>query len=173
MSLDADARVQVRQVFQTHLGLTAHEAHDMEVGIYNAMIDYASQHNIPLSWSSELFSQGYLEKARSIYANLHKDSYIGNQRLMERLRAGEFRPHELATMTHDRLYPEHWADIIHQEMLRTKEAYEIKEVPMTSAITCGKCKGKKITYMELQTRSGDEAMTTYYRCITCGNKWKH
>jgi DNA-directed RNA polymerase subunit M/transcription elongation factor TFIIS len=37
---------------------------------------------------------------------------------------------------------------------------------------CRKCKSKKITYYQMQTRSADEPMTTYFTCMGCGLKWK-
>jgi len=37
--------------------------------------------------------------------------------------------------------------------------------------TCTKCKSKKVTHVEKQTRSGDEGMTVFAHCRTCGNRW--
>ena len=37
---------------------------------------------------------------------------------------------------------------------------------------CGKCKGTKTTYFQMQTRSADEPMTTFVTCLQCKNKWK-
>ncbi len=37
---------------------------------------------------------------------------------------------------------------------------------------CGKCKGTRTTYFQMQTRSADEPMTTFVTCLTCKNKWK-
>ena len=37
---------------------------------------------------------------------------------------------------------------------------------------CGKCKSKKTTYYQMQTRSADEPMTTYVTCLGCNNRWK-
>lgn len=37
---------------------------------------------------------------------------------------------------------------------------------------CRKCKSKKTTYYQMQTRSADEPMTTYVTCMECGLKWK-
>ena len=37
---------------------------------------------------------------------------------------------------------------------------------------CKRCKQKKTFYYQLQTRSADEAMTTYVYCTVCGNRWK-
>jgi len=42
----------------------------------------------------------------------------------------------------------------------------------TDMFTCGKCRGKRCTYTQLQTRSSDEPMTTFVYCMSCGNRWK-
>lgn len=38
--------------------------------------------------------------------------------------------------------------------------------------TCYKCRGKKILTYQKQMRSADEPMTTFFNCVTCGNRWK-
>ena len=38
--------------------------------------------------------------------------------------------------------------------------------------TCKKCKQSKTSYTALQTRSSDEPMTLFVRCLTCGNRWR-
>merc|ERR1712174_123747 len=40
----------------------------------------------------------------------------------------------------------------------------------TDMFTCFKCKGKRCTYTQLQTRSSDEPMTTFVFCMDCGNR---
>ena len=37
---------------------------------------------------------------------------------------------------------------------------------------CEKCGNKQAYYWHLQTRSGDEAMTTFYRCTKCKHTWR-
>jgi len=37
---------------------------------------------------------------------------------------------------------------------------------------CEKCGNKKAYYWHIQTRSGDEAMTTFYRCTKCKHTWR-
>jgi transcription elongation factor S-II len=76
-------------------------------------------------------------------------------------------------MSCEDMFPEKWKTIIEKQKLKFKAAYEIKQVSMTDTIKCGKCKNNKISYYELQTRSGDEAITQFYNCIICGHKWKN
>lgn len=42
----------------------------------------------------------------------------------------------------------------------------------TDQFQCGKCKQRKTTYFQMQTRSADEPMTTFVTCVNCGNRWK-
>lgn len=40
---------------------------------------------------------------------------------------------------------------------------------------CGKkceCGSEEVSFVELQTRSADEPMTIFYKCIRCKNVWK-
>jgi len=47
-----------------------------------------------------------------------------------------------------------------------------KKEASTDAFKCGKCKQRKCTYYQLQTRSADEPMTTFVTCVNCDNRWK-
>ena len=111
--------------------------------------------------------------ARSIYSNIKKDSYVGNKDLYQRMvKKKEFTPHMLPYMQYQNIFPERWKDIIEKNQRRFKAAYEIKLVAMSDMITCMRCKSKKVSYYELQTRSGDEASTLFMNCLICGKKWK-
>jgi len=166
-----EKRAFVQKQFEK-LGLSELEAKDLEIGLYNSAIELAGRHRIPLTWNNGTFIEIYLAKCRSIYANLNKEAYIGNMHLYERFNEKEFKPHEIAFMTSDRLFPAVWNDIITKEMLRNKSAYENTQVSMTDQMRCGKCKKNKVSYYELQTRSGDEASTIFYTCLSCGFRWK-
>ena len=37
---------------------------------------------------------------------------------------------------------------------------------------CFKCKKRKCSYYQMQTRSADEPMTTFVTCLLCGNNWQ-
>jgi len=177
MTTNINNKHEVRQklidLFINDLNLTDLEAKDLEIGIFNSSIDYANSLKIPLSWNCDLFSETYLNIAISIYSNLNKDSYIQNKELITKLKNKEFPPHKIPYMSCEELYPEIWKDIMEKHQRKIKGAYEIKQVSMTDAIKCGKCKNNKVTYYELQTRSGDEAITQYFNCICCGHKLKY
>lgn len=145
---------------------------DIEIGIFNAAIDYAQGRNVPLSWLCDTFKQIYLAKVRSMFSNLNADSYIHNPRLMQRLKDCEFAPHQLAYMEPQNLFPELWKETVDNEVMKNKNAYEASAVAMTDEYTCSKCKKKKVSYYELQTRSADEPMTQFFTCLHCGHRWK-
>ena len=151
--------------------LTQIELDDLEIGVFNASLDYATENKIQLSWLCPQFVEIYNNIARSIYSNLC-NTYLNNKLLYKRLKKKEFMPHELAYMKREELFPEKWNLIIEKEKLKLKEAYEVKQVSMSDLIKCGKCKNNKVSYQELQTRSGDESMTIFFTCIVCGHKWK-
>jgi|TARA_Y100000389_G_C17392688_1_gene480772 DNA-directed RNA polymerase subunit M/transcription elongation factor TFIIS len=146
---------------------------DLEIGVFNATIDYANNYGIQLSWKNQMLIEIYVNISRSIYSNIKKDSYVGNKDLYQRMvKKKEFTPHMLPYMQYQNIFPERWKDIIEKNQRRFKAAYEIKLVAMSDMITCMRCKSKKVSYYELQTRSGDEASTLFMNCLICGKKWK-
>ena len=53
----------------------------------------------------------------------------------------------------------------------SKEDEKIKTMP-TLKIDCPKCGNKEAFWWFLQTRSGDEPPTQFYRCTVCGHTWR-
>lgn len=166
-----DIRSKVISLFEG-LDLSELESKDLEIGIYNATLDNCQQMKIPLNWNCNLFVKAYLAKARSIYANMKKDSYINNKLLYNRLKEGEFLPHEIANMKPENLHPTAWREIVDLELLRQKAAYEPTHVAKTNRFWCGKCKKNECSYYEMQTRSADEPATIFIACLQCGHRWK-
>lgn len=168
---------QIREDFKklliNNIGISELEATDLEIGVFNATIDYANSLKIQLSWKCQMLAETYVNIARSVYSNLKAESYIGNKDLLQRLvNKKEFLPHVLPYMLSHDIFPARWKNIIEKNQLRFKAAYEVKNVAMSDMITCSRCKGKKVSYYELQTRSGDEASTLFMNCLICGKKWK-
>ena len=53
-----------------------------------------------------------------------------------------------------------------------KVLFEKDEGGATDQFKCNRCKQRKCTYYELQTRSADEPMTIFVTCLNCGKRWK-
>lgn len=165
-------RDKFKEMLICNLNLTEIEATDLEIGVFNSTLDYANSLRIQLSWSYPLFVDTYINNARSVYSNLKSDSYIGNTNMLQRLKDKEFLPHDLAYLAKEDMFPERWKDIIDKQKLKFKAAYEIKQVSMTDAVKCSRCKNNKVSYYELQIRSSDEPATQFFNCIICSHRWK-
>jgi len=145
---------------------------EIEVGAYNFSINYANSNNVVKRWNNKRFKDIYLHKCMSLFSNLKIDSYIGNKRLCERLKKNEFKPTKLAEMNPQHTFPENWKELLDEKNKRDKMLYELRTETATDVFECGRCKKRKCTYYQLQTRSADEPMTTYVTCLNCGKRWK-
>ena len=147
-------------------------AKDLEIGIYNWCIEFCDTKKIFKSWKNPRFVLTYMERARGIICNLNPDSYIGNSKLITRLNNNEFKPHEVGFMKADMLYPEKWKDTTDEFLKKFEHAYENRLESMTDSVKCLKCKGKRIVYHEIFSRSADEGGILHFKCLDCGNNWK-
>ncbi|KAJ6407656.1 hypothetical protein OIU84_011028 [Salix udensis] len=110
-------------------------------------------------------------KYRSIMFNI-KDQ--NNPDLRRKVLLGEVQPERLVTMSPEEMASEQ----------RKRENNQIKEKVLfdcerggqaeatTDQFKCGRCRQRKCTYYQMQTRSADEPMTTYVTCVNCNNHWK-
>ena len=138
---------------------------NLEKGIYNYAIKEASNRKIVKKWENPQFSHIYIDRVRSIYLNLNDD-------IVHQIQSKAIKPQLVANMTHQELCPEKWEKLIQEKIQRDKNKYETTIEAATDTFTCRKCKSKKCTYYQMQTRSADEPMTTFVTCIDCGNRWK-
>lgn len=138
---------------------------NLEKGIFNFALKEADQRKIVKKWENAFFVQIYLTHLRSIIANL-------NPEILKQIESGDIKPHQVAFMTHHEMRPEKWAALIDAKSKRDKNKFEVNLSAATDTFTCRKCKGNQCTYMQLQTRSADESMTTYVTCIICSTRWK-
>jgi DNA-directed RNA polymerase subunit M/transcription elongation factor TFIIS len=52
------------------------------------------------------------------------------------------------------------------------DEYLVKPFEVVEGVVeCGKCHSKKTWSVQKQVKSGDENMTTFSRCVMCGNQW--
>jgi hypothetical protein len=112
----------------------------IEKGIYNKTMQFSDKKNIPKKWENTIFLNMYKVFAVEVYTNLDKKSYIGNERLFERLINNEFDGYELATMEPHYLFPEHWKPYIDEKSKRDRTLYEINKEMATDVYQCTRCK---------------------------------
>jgi transcription elongation factor S-II len=97
---------------------------------------------------------------------------LDNQELISLAKQEELTPKILAFMTHQEMNPAHWKDMIEQKMRRDAVKFSTNVEAMTDMFVCKKCKSRRCTYYELQTRSADEPSTIFISCLDCGKHWK-
>lgn len=139
---------------------------NIEKGIFNWAIQHASKNNIVKKWSNPFFVTLYIDHLRSVYMNLKKPD------VSSAVISGNIKSQEIAFMTHQEICPDKWKQLIEDKKVRDKQKYEPNIEASTDNFTCNKCKSKKCTYYQLQTRSADEPMTTFVTCLECGKRWK-
>jgi len=147
-------------------------ANVIEKSIYEYTKKISKKRNILPLWTNDVFKKIYINKSISLYTNIDKTSYIKNDSLIDKINKKQINIDQLAFMSFQQLFPKHWKEMLDEKYKREKLMYEDKQESMTDQFKCGRCKQRKCTYYELQTRSADEGMTIFITCITCGNRWR-
>ena len=143
------------------------QSDNLEKGVYNWALKESTTRKVVKKWDNLYFIEIYQSRLRSVYINLKK-----NPKLFNLITSGEIKAHEIAFMTHQEMMPEKWNTLIDKLAKQNKNKFEVNLQAATDTFTCRKCKSKKCTYTQVQTRSADEPMTTFVSCIDCGCRWK-
>jgi transcription elongation factor S-II len=141
-------------------------ASNLEKGIFNYSLKHAEKINVVKKWDNSYFVKIYVNRLRTIRSNL-KDEKLFKSIINKKIKA-----HEVAFMSHQEMQPDNWSELLELKKIRDENKYEPKLEASTDDFKCWKCKSKKCTYYQLQTRSADEPMTTFVSCLDCGNRWK-
>jgi transcription elongation factor S-II len=116
-------------------------------------------------------SAKYKSKFQQLHFNL-KDPK--NPDLRKKVVTGNCGPSELLLLSPEELASD--AKREENQRIRDKKLFDSAPSQAKQATTdqfqCGKCRQRKCTYYQMQTRSADEPMTTFVSCLNCGNKWK-
>lgn len=139
---------------------------NLEKGIFNYAIKEANTKKTIKKWDNQYFVHIYVDRLRSIYMNLK------NPGLMSQIELREITPQALAFATHQEMCADRWTLLIERKIKRDASKYVNNIKASTDMFTCKKCKSKKCSYYELQTRSADEPMTVFITCLDCGKHWK-
>ncbi len=171
--IKGESREKVSGIIKTRCSfLTVDEQVDFERGLYNFTIEDAKSRAVHAVWENPEFTQLYVIHARRVIANLDPGSYIGNGRLLERFREKEFKAHDIPYMSYSDLFPEKWGAMIELAIKREAKMLEVDKSMATDMFKCSRCGKRQCTYYEMQTRSADEPMTQFIRCLNCGKQWR-
>ena len=140
---------------------------NMEKAIYNFTIKEGKIQKIINKWDNKQFVTLYISKLWTIFNNLK------NPTILKQINDGEILPQTLPFMSHQEMNSDRWKDLIERKIKRDESKYSNRLEASTDMFTCSKCKSKKCTYYELQTRSADEPATIFVTCLNCGKNWKN
>lgn len=132
-----------------------------EIEVFNHTIRNAKCKIITCSWENKKFKQLYLQKYRSIYQNLKRDSSLVSM-----------KPHIMINTHVWDLAPHIWEPIKKKVELMRDAMKITNESENEGMFTCKRCRSKNTTFISLQTRSADEPMTIFITCQDCENHWK-
>lgn len=114
--------------------------------------------------------------AQSIYTD-HVANFLFNcdqdnptiQRIKSDISDKKINPFNIAFLKPEELDIDKWSKII--ERKKTTEE-KLKNLPTIEWKKCRDCKNDQFYYYQLQTRSADEPMTTFYTCKKCKKTYK-
>ena len=142
-----------------------------EISIQNWVYAHTANPEENASWENPQYRWRYKQRVMSILFNLRK-----NPALVEAFtQTKTVNPADIGEMAPEHLWPQgpHAMAIkdnrekeLQRQLVAAKydEAYE-------GILTCPKCKGKKTSYYQMQTRSADEPATNFCSCA-CGHRWR-
>jgi DNA-directed RNA polymerase subunit M/transcription elongation factor TFIIS len=132
-------------------------AKKIEESVYNFSKEYTEDNETPF-----LLESVYSDKFNEIFNLLiNKKSAF----LIQAIKSNKIDASKIANMRPDELNPDKY-----DKILKKKELEEFKKTNQaTSSIyKCPKCKERKSTITQKQTRSADEPATLYIECKSCG-----
>lgn len=143
---------------------------NLEKGILNHTCDAVKTPD-ECSFENHWFATRYKLKFLSVRDNIEKSSHLRDEILQKKLKASEVVDLKPWETWKDGPYAVAMENKILREMRKEFNAREAKE-QMEGFFVCRRCKSKKTTYYELQTRSADEPMTVFVSCHNCNASWK-
>lgn len=161
-----------RVMLAESVGFDATQAANAEIALFNWTVLAASERRVAKFWSNMRFVSLYAAKARSVLSNLDQRGYVGNADLIGRVRSGEVKPEELASLSPEHMYPARWRADMELKHLRDNYIMTARPAAMTEQYKCPRCKERKCSYYEQQTRSCDEPASIFLTCTHCSHGWR-
>jgi len=145
---------------------------NIEKGLFNYALDNCKG---GWNWKNPSLRAVYRQRWYSLWFNI---SHPRNPHLLQAVQSGKVKASHVAALGPSEMWP---GGPHAQAVVECMERYAHKlllaqrsEIPADyeGMFSCGKCKSKRTTYYQLQTRSADEPMTTFATCHCCNHHWK-
>jgi hypothetical protein len=193
MSTDHPLRDYAREKFQELYPGKSIKPRNAELAVYNWAVTHTANNISTVknkreveepSWENRLFRWRYKQRLLSVLHNLKN-----NPDLVKKL-----KPKELEALTPGQMWPEGPYGTTEKRLREKETAKEMALAKMNDEyegiLVCPKCKSKKTSYYQLQTRSADEVSsplvffvqpkrrltirqpaTNFCSCL-CGHRWR-
>lgn len=132
----------------------------IEAGVFEFTLVYSSTRNYILNIMPSIYN----DKIFDLMQNLNPNNPVQNKTLAKAISDGTINAQTVAFLRPQDLHPERWAELIKKSNLREEKK---KNMAVTDLYQCWKCKERRCTVMELQTRSSDEPITKFITCTNC------
>ena len=143
----------------------------IEESIYNYCLIKADESG--LEFESPEIQELYFQKSRSIYENIHPESYFDNSELIDKIKSGKMNFDELVSLDSKQFrFKTLWKRIKQNQDILDKDLMDLKPTTETDQFLCKKCKQRRTTFFTMQIRSADEAETSFITCLNCGYSWR-
>jgi len=139
---------------------------DLEIGIYNFIVDYFTKKGLYCSLS-DTFVGLYQHKLMSVLHNMLKYN-----KLVEYIKDDVYKPHEIVFLRYDEIAPELWSELFVKREKEEKGLSEKKLDVNTNLYVCKKCKSRKINEKYAYLRSGDEGGVCMLTCTECNFQFR-
>ncbi len=163
----AVTRAKVRAMYEPLVGNAATE---LERWTFNTVIERCKRQGYPLFWANPTVPWLYTHKALAVRHNLRAAPEV-----LEKVRTGGLSMSELFEMKPWQIRPDLWEEAFEAAARKELRHSEYQPDPATlpdGQFQCEKCRSRKTTFYQLQTRAADEPMTCFIRCANCGRRWK-
>jgi len=144
----------------------------LETGIFRSTMEICRMNDCWRRWENPEFQAHYEVIARRTITNLDPVSYVKNKDLLPSVLSKTLSIEEVPFLPMTELFPEKWKSRVEHQVKQEKQALEGEKDMATDMFKCTRCGKRQCTYYELQTRSADEPMTIFIRCISCGKQWR-
>lgn len=132
----------------------------IELGCYDYCEQYCRSNGTDLTLAISIYS----DTINNLLYNLEQDRPT-IKKLSKEISKERYNPYNLAFLKPHELDEDNWMKII---LRKNTTEYKLNNLPTIESKPCYRCKKTEYFYRQIQTRSADEPMTTYYTCKNCG-----